>query len=443
MTRQKAILISGCDTHHALFGETHTFRYLDGFLLSHRYIFAESTARRLFDKDGEAEQAGVPLSRIIGIFRQQYGTEPWFICEQCADYLGLDPVDKKAAHDATLARLASPNVVGHLPAIDERASPAHNVLAIGYSSRLIPTKDEMASLTVFYDQIWLPHPCDLSPRGTKNLASVFRQIAGANYEIPNLQAARDRYAAACGVWQPLFDAGILKIMPPFEILAGLLGDNDTISLTDYADWHMRLPKEASRFERGVSQLESLILALHRLDAKKTHPELFISNPNDKSTARLSGFLNQAIVAARIPMLATLDANQILDLRESVNQAKDGYRQYLYQLTDDLEQRLSSGDKTEVEAARKTAERKIIPEYANYVRQLKALEIGFGARILEAGGKFLQIDAAPWTPKFWGAILECFSAAIATTAEHDKEIYLSNEKQAFHYLATIERNVAGP
>lgn len=439
MPNTEIVYVGKCDTHNALFGETINIKHLDGFLLSAAYVFTDSVARRLFDKDGAFESKGVPIERIVGIYRQQFGNQPWLICKQCADYLSLKPEDRRAASEATRRVLNNPHELGHAPAIADPRASNTDAIVIAYASRLIPSKEEMASLTVFYDEIWLPHPCDLSSRGVKNLASYFGEIFGRDFEIPGLREAQDMYEAKCEEWKLLFDEGILRRMPPFERFGRIIKNDNTISFIDYINWFTQLPKEAEKFALQAQHLESLVLAMHRLDAKKTHPELFISDSDDRTTVQLAGILNNAILACRIPMLSTLNADQILSLRTRVKDVKQGYRQYLNQLTDELEKRIDLAKPDELNTARKLAERKVIPEYENYVRHLKDAEMSVGAKLLQAGSKFLQVDAAPWTPKFWGAILEFFSTVISSKAEENRAAYLSNEKQAFHYLATVVKS----
>lgn len=434
----KKVYISSCDTHHALHGKNFDFNYLNGFLLSADYIFSDDIARAIFDNKGTLENQGISIRSIINNVQKQYGNQPWLICMQCAKCLGLSKDDLDLAKKSTIRALSDKNELGHTPLSSGLRSQNKNVLAIGYSSRLIPSRDEMASLAVFYDEIWLPHPCDLSPSGAKNLKGLYRELCGKDHEIPQLEAAQAKYESECEQWSTLFDEGILKTMPPFERFQSILGDDNTMSFSSYISWFERLPKEAKPFTNGTHHLESLVLAMHRLDAIKKYPELFISNVHDTSTTRLSGYLNDAIITCRIPVLTSLNSDQILEIKEKVKDSKLGYQQYLNQLADDIEQRILSGNENELVAARKTAERKVIPEYENYLKQITAKEFGFGTKVLSAGGKFLQVDAAPWTPKFWGAIIECFSSILGHAADRDKDSYLSNEKQAFCYLATLER-----
>ena len=433
MTRIEYIAI--CDTHNALFAEGLKLRYLDGLLLSSKYIYSEPTAQIIFDSDFSITLAG-SLKTVINLYQNEHGDKPWLICEKCAEKLAISKEDIRRAKDSARKRLSDTQETGHFPAFRQPDSKKDSNLSVTYSSHLIPTDIEMATLTTFYDQVWLPHPCDLSPYGAKNVASLYRELQGENFIIPDLQKAQVLYAQKLEKWKLLIEEGILKIMPQFHRFESITNTNNHISLNDYFGWFKRL-KESKELVKDVQHLESLVLAMHRLDAKKIHPEIFVTDSKDTSTLRLSGLLNHATLAARIPMLNTLNAQQILDIKVQLKPTRSGYINYLSQLTDDIEQRLESRDYSEFIAAQKTAERRIIPEYNNYVAVLKSKEASNGSKVLEATGKFMQVEASLWTPKFWGALIESISVIVGNAAKQDCETYLSNENQAFLYLASIE------
>jgi hypothetical protein len=71
------------------------------------------------------------------------------------------------------------------------------------------------------------------------------------------------------------------------------------------------------------------------------------------------------------------------------------------------------------------------------RQLKSKKIGFWANVLAAGAKSLEIDAAPWTPKFYGDLFERFFGSIDEIGKAKAEAQ-SNASQAFQYLAAWSR-----
>jgi hypothetical protein len=56
---------------------------------------------------------------------------------------------------------------------------------------------------------------------------------------------------------------------------------------------------------------------HALFANKSSPELFLSDPSDTRTSRLAGFLVQSFFHYQVPQLGTLNAEQILEVRDSI------------------------------------------------------------------------------------------------------------------------------
>jgi hypothetical protein len=141
----------------------------------------------------------------------------------------------------------------------------------------------------------------------------------------------------------------------------------------------------------------------------------------------------------VPQLNALHPEQILEIRELVQETKEGFVDYIFEAVDDVEARLISGSVTEVEAAQKTVERKLLPKYHEFQRQLQAQRGGFWSEVLAAGSTLLQIDATPWTPKFYGQIIEAFFGPLGNIAEAEAEAR-SNANQAYQYLATL---AAGP
>lgn len=139
----------------------------------------------------------------------------------------------------------------------------------------------------------------------------------------------------------------------------------------------------------------------------------------------------------MPQLSALSPEQILEVREVLKDTKEGFTLRIYEAVEEVEQRLKSGDPSEVVAAQKTVERNLLPWYFEMRRQFESQRTGFWSRALAFGGKLLQIDASPSTPKFWGQIIEAFSGGMSETAKAEAR---SNAGQAFQYLAKVE---AGP
>lgn len=58
------------------------------------------------------------------------------------------------------------------------------------------------------------------------------------------------------------------------------------------------------------------------------------------------------------------------------------------------------------------------------------------KFLDAAGKVVEIDAAPWTPKFWGLLLKAIGLSLVTAAGEQQEM-LSNKYQAFKFMSEVE------
>jgi hypothetical protein len=129
----------------------------------------------------------------------------------------------------------------------------------------------------------------------------------------------------------------------------------------------------------------------------------LPNAADLRTERLAGFLVQSFFKYRVPQLQALQPDEILEVRAALSDTKQGFTDFIFELTDDLEQRLKDGTATKIEAAAKIVERKLAPKYDEYLRQLRSKKAGFWSRVLAASGKFFQIDASPLTPKFYAHI----------------------------------------
>jgi hypothetical protein len=190
-------------------------------------------------------------------------------------------------------------------------------------------------------------------------------------------------------------------------------------------------------EMSLDFISPFLTAIHRIRSDKPCPELFISDPSDTRTEHLAGFLVHSLFQYKVLQLQALNAEQILEIRGYLKDTKEGFTYYINQMTDDVEQRMKSGNFSEMEASQKTIERKILPLYEEFRRQLAAKKTGYWANVLSASAEFLKVDAAPWTPKFYGEVLKWLGVALNLTAK-DEEALLTNQNQAFQYLATLER-----
>jgi len=70
--------------------------------------------------------------------------------------------------------------------------------------------------------------------------------------------------------------------------------------------------------------------------------------------------------------------------------------------------------------------------------LESIKAGTWKNFLDAAGKIAEIDAAPWTPRFWALLLKALGIAVIETAEEQKE-KLTNRYQAFKFMGEIEKS----
>ena len=100
--------------------------------------------------------------------------------------------------------------------------------------------------------------------------------------------------------------------------------------------------------------------------------------------------------------------------------------------------VASGEKlkTMEEYAQGVIETDLIPDYREFRRQLEAEQAGKIRKVLDATGKIMEIDAAPWTPKFWGMLLKALGMSAIETAADQKE-RLSNRYQAYEFMKVVE------
>src|SRR5688572_23519907 len=85
-------------------------------------------------------------------------------------------------------------------------------------------------------------------------------------------------------------------------------------------------------------------------------------------------------------------------------------------------------------ARNVVETDLIPDYTEFRRVLKAKRKGWLYTVLDPVVELLQIDAAPWTPRFYGQILKALGVPGLSKLD---EKTLSNETLAYHFMRKVE------
>jgi hypothetical protein len=317
----------------------------------------------------------------------------------------------------------------------------------------------VTTLAVFYDEVWFPCPYGFDPQVKDFWSPAFPNSQNPYLRLLEAQKVYSQatYDERTNYWKPLFEEGIFKTLPPIDRArldippANEEQYKKQFGVSSPTDEELRFwvfkERLFSYFERqhGRAPLREAIedvyltgawaLALHAVFAQKPSAELFISKQSDTSTSRLSGFVVQSLFRYVVPQLNALHPEQILEVRELLKDTKEGFVDYIFEVVDDVEDKIMSGDVSEAEAAHKVVERKLLPKYREMRRQLLAERTGFWSSVLATGSKLLQIDATPWTPKFYGQLIEAFFGPLDKMSEEAVKAR-SNSRQAFQYIATL-------
>jgi hypothetical protein len=153
---------------------------------------------------------------------------------------------------------------------------------------------------------------------------------------------------------------------------------------------------------------------------------------------------EAVFKYLLPKIHIYHPTQILELRQKIADTREGFIMHLWKLSKGLEERAKEGTSIqEISSfAKSLIETELIPDYKEFHRQLAATKAGRWEKVLDAAGKVVEIDAAPWTPKFYGLLLKALGLSIITTAAEQKEQF-SNQYQAFKFMSDVEGSTKLP
>lgn len=173
----------------------------------------------------------------------------------------------------------------------------------------------------------------------------------------------------------------------------------------------------------------------------------IDLPQVYSNSKGAGLTRQALVALEaqatfsylLPKVRVYHPTQILELRERVKDTREGFAMHLHKLSKDLEDHAKDGVPLSEVAkyANNIIETELIPDYREFQRQMESVKAGNWKNFLDAAGKVAEIDAAPWTPKFWTLLLKALGVAFIETAS-DQQEKLTNRYQAYKFMGEVER-----
>ena len=323
-------------------------------------------------------------------------------------------------------------------------------LSITYSSGLIPPPEYMSTLAMFYDEIWLPNPYELDLEKSEELGEEYtfltQSLAEQGEEHKEaLKLAQEEFYRLKTRWSTLYKESLLRTLSPVT-LVDLELENAYIPKNIYFEYFntkslRNLISKGVILDNVVFDLISVfMLCIQCARNDKPSPELFISKTSDTSTSRLAGFLVDAIFQYQVPQLKTLNAEQILDTRYQLRNFKEGFSDYIYELTHEVEQLLLSGVASKVIATEKIIERKFATKHREFQRQLEPRNLNTWAKIGASIGTFLTVFLVPPSPALIGAILAMYCGTLAASSERwirEK----SNQEQAFKFIAKLESEVS--
>ena len=190
---------------------------------------------------------------------------------------------------------------------------------------------------------------------------------------------------------------------------------------------------------GESHFVAEDLAKHLIRTDIDLPQIFttlLGQPVGRDV--LAALEAEATFSYLLPKIRTYHATQILELREKVADTREGFTMHLWKLSKGLEEHAKEDTpvKEIAKYAKNLIETDLIPDYREFQRQLTAIKAGKLEKVLDVAGKIVEIDAAPWTPKFWGLLLKAVGLSIVTAASEQEQLLL-NKYQAFTFMSEIE------
>jgi hypothetical protein len=233
---------------------------------------------------------------------------------------------------------------------------------ITYSSwptDFIKRRDLLNSLCLFFDRVYLPYPHIFEfwegarlfifaddGYGHVRLTTPRRGVTSVTFsELDKLQ---ETYSAWAESYDPLFEAGFIKHLPA---PSGLFGSYESLAkILSYIYGSVEESRDDNPIVRMLNELKirdviegKFDVALHLLTATKPAPEIFVGTHREYKTAPLAGLLANSVFSLAIPQIEKLTPDQVIDLREKVDRHREGFRDHLIELVDDMETRLRVED----------------------------------------------------------------------------------------------------
>jgi hypothetical protein len=288
-----------------------------------------------------------------------------------------------------------------------------------YSSGLtINNAPLLATLAVLYPAVHLPHMgCDLSETAYgKSVKDWERQ------------------------WEPLFQERVFERLPPppismEQVSASMMKLSDAIQHSKH--WEP-LPRPETGEGKSHIFLSFVVQVANHLSRTDIYlPRVFDAQakPTRDALVALEAF---TVFKYLLPRLNALSPDDILELRHRLRDTREGFAMHLQKLSKAMDSLVASGEKLkDINAhAQALIETDLIPDYREFQRQLEAEQARKVRKVLDLTGKIMEIDAAPWTPKFWGLFLKALGMSAIQSAADQKE-HLTNRYQAYEFMKEID------
>jgi hypothetical protein len=330
---------------------------------------------------------------------------------------------------------------------------------IAYNSDLIiQSHSELAALCIYYDRILL---ASTSSSSCADMISFeFSLIEEGERASVNLEPALEIEYVDDGIslstrtdvpkWdqehRSLFDENVLQRLPSaadtdeHAMIEMLTDDARNVPSVLFDGPNMRATIDpASGTQAWRMRLD---LVAHMLRDDLDVPAVF--NLRDRAPQRefLKALQIRELFNYFLPATTGLPDDEILEIRRQVSDTREGFGMHLQKLSSSIDAALKGGESYhELERlAQNLVETQLIPDYVEFRRQLAAERTSIGGRILDMGGRVLEIDAPPWTPKFYGQMLKAFGFVGEAASEKRKDS-LSNRLQAFQYIRRVDEGRA--
>jgi hypothetical protein len=292
----------------------------------------------------------------------------------------------------------------------------------------------LTALLLLYDKVYLPHPYDIDPSCARLYNLRFDDLGYLDIERKWYLSWKDEQRA-------LFAAGALEVLQSPKSIAEMPADLDQKVLQQLGPGAGVRSPGATHL--GISKYDVLegkvSLAMHVLFANAPAPDLILAR-NALSVDEIRLGLVQSAVARRMPILKALVPDQILEIRETTRDYREGFYAYLAELADNVEKRVSQG-RTLKSATDEEFGRTVEPALLEHIRQELPRRVSWWSSLVraigETAGQTLSVVTQPWRVKNYSDLIEKLADkaeffAKEATAER------SNKQRALQFIGKLNK-----